>query len=158
MTYEDFLTSVVELAPGCKPEAVPRWRDFAVECVEKGQFVHFERTADKTAAVEKWLEVLDSGLHAVGGECGTETATALVNLSLENCCLYPGEMMQAALCLENGGNAEQILHRIETGEIDCTDLFSTISRRDAKARLLVREHLKTPPLNRQSKHKKGRDR
>ena len=102
MTYENFLIRVKELAPGCKPEAVPRWRDFAVECVDSEQFVRFKQTADKTAAVEKWLDVIYSGLKAVRKECGPETVAAMVNLGLERCCLYPGEMMQAAICLENG--------------------------------------------------------
>ena len=143
MTYENFLTSVKELAPGCKPEAIPRWQDFAVECVDNGQFVQFERLADKTAAVEKWLDALHSGLQAVSKECGPETAAAMVDMSLQQCCLYPGEMMQAALCLESGDTAKQIVHKIHTGEIDCTDIFSPISRREAEGRRSVRERLKS---------------
>lgn len=142
MTYENFLARVKELAPGCKPEAIPRWRDFAVECVDSEQFVRFKQTANKTAAVEKWLDVLYSGLKAVRKECGPETAAGVVNLSLEQCCLYPGEMMQAALCVERGENGRQIFEKIESGEIDCTDLFSAVSRRDAEGRRTVRERLK----------------
>ena len=82
-----------------------------------------------------------SGLKAVRKECGLETAAALVNLGLERCCLYPGEMMQAALCLEKGENGRQIFAKIESGEIDCTDLFSPVSRRDAEGRRTVRERL-----------------
>lgn len=44
MTYENFLIRVKELAPGCKPEAIPCWRDFAVECVDSEQFVRFIKT------------------------------------------------------------------------------------------------------------------
>ena len=142
MIYENFLAQVKELPPGCKPEAVPRWRDFAVECVDSKQFVRFKPTADKTAAVENWLDVLYSGLKAARKECGPETAAAVVNLSLERCCLYPGEMMQAALCVERGENGRQIFEKIESGEIDCTDLFSAVSRRDAEGRRTVRERLK----------------
>ena len=142
MTYENFLTRVKELAPGCKPEAIPRWRNFAVECVDSEQFVHFKPAADKTAAVENWLDVLYSGLKAVRKECGPETAAGVVNLSLEQCCLYPGEMMQAALCVERGENGKHIFEKIESGEIDCTDLFSAVSRRDAEGRRTVRERLK----------------
>ena len=141
MTYENFLIRIKELAPGCKPEAVPWWRDFAVECVDSEQFVRFKQTANKTEAVEKWLDVIYSGLEAVRKECGLETAAALVNLGLERCCLYPGEMMQAALCLEKGENGRQIFEKIESGEIDCTDLFSPVSRRDAEGRRTVRERL-----------------
>ena len=65
----------------------------------------------------------------------------MVNLGLERCCLYPGEMMQAALCLEKGENGRQIFEKIESGEIDCTDLFSPVSRRDAEGRRTVRERL-----------------
>ena len=69
----------------------------------------------------------------------------MVNLSRQQCCLYPGEMMQAALCLESGDNAKQIVHKIHTGEIDCTDIFSPISRREAEGRHAVRERLKPQP-------------
>ena len=148
MTYENFLARVKELAPGCKPEAIPRWRNFAVECVDSKQFVRFKPTADKTAAVENWLDVLYSGLKAARKECGPETAAAVVNLSLERCCLYPGEMMQAALCLERGENARQIFDKIQSGEIDCTDIFTPISRREAKGRQAVRERLKSPASGR----------
>ena len=141
MTYENFLSRVKELAPGCKPEAIPRWRDFAVECVDSEQFVRFRETSNKAAAVEKWLDVIYSGLKAVRKECGPETSAAVVNLGLERCCLYPGEMMQAALCLEKGENGRQIFAKIESGEIDCTDLFSPVSRRDAEGRRTVRERL-----------------
>ncbi|MCM1234940.1 MAG: hypothetical protein NC489_32985 [Ruminococcus flavefaciens] len=151
MTYENFLTSVMELAPGCKPEAVPRWQDFAVECVESEQFVRFQQTEDKATAVERWLDVLSSGLQAVGDECGPKTAAAVVGLSLEHCCLYPGEMMQAALCLEHGGDAKEISRKIENGEIDCTDLFSPISRREAEGRRAVRERLNAPKKSGQQK-------
>ena len=156
MTYENFLTSVMELAPGCKPEAVPRWRDFAMECVESEQFVWFQRTEDKDTAVERWLDVLCSGLQAVRNECGPETAAAVVSLSLEPCCLYPGEMMQAALCLEHGGDAKKIARQIEYGEIDCTDLFSTISRKEAEGRRTVRERLNS--LKKSGRQKKGGER
>ena len=156
MTYENFLNRIKELAPGCKPEAIPRWRDFAVECVESEQFVRFQRTEDKTAAVERWLDVLCSGLQAVRNECASETAAAVVSLSLETCCLYPGEMMQAALCLEHGEDAKQISHKIEYGEIDCTDLFSPISRREAEGRRNVRECLSAPKKS--GRQKKGGER
>ena len=112
-----------------------------MECVDSEQFVRFKQTASKTEAVEKWLDVIYSGLEAVRKECGLETAAALVNLGLERCCLYPGEMMQAALCLEKGENGRQIFEKIESGEIDCTDLFSPVSRRDAEGRQTVRERL-----------------
>lgn len=148
MIYENFITLVKELAPGCKPEAIPRWRDFAAECVDSEQFVHFKRTADKNTAVESWLDVLYSGFKAVRKECGLETATAVIDLSLEPCCLYPGEMMQAALCLEKGKNARQIFDKIQSGEIDCIDLFTVVSRREAEGRQSVRERLKSPASGR----------
>ena len=87
--------------------------------------------------------MLFRSLQAVSKECGLEAAAAMVDLSLQQCCLYPGEMMQAVLCLEIGDNAKQIVHKIHTGEIDCTDIFSPISRREAEGRRSVRERLKS---------------
>ena len=118
-----------------------RFWQFLAACSTRTLRLSLKQTANKTEAVEKWLDVIYSGLKAVRKECGLETAAALVNLGLERCCLYPGEMMQAALCLEKGENGRQIFEKIESGEIDCTDLFSPVSRRDAEGRRTVRERL-----------------
>ena len=156
MTYKNFLVRVRELADGCKPEAISLWRDFAMECVESGQFVHSRRTVDKTAAVAEWLDVICMGFQTVREECGPETATTLVNLSLEQCCHYPGEMMQAALCLEYGEIAKQIFDKIDSGEIVCIDLFTTISRREAEGRWSVLERLKSPKKRNGQRKDRGR--
>lgn len=135
MDYEKFAETLKEAAPSHKADAVPLWRDFAAECVENEQFVHFEVIADKNAAVEKWLDVLSAGICAVSKSFGNETAAAVVNLSCEHCCLYPGEMMQAAICLENGGDGRQIFAMIESGEIDCLNLFAPMSRQEAEKQI-----------------------
>ena len=46
-----------------------------------------------------------------------------------------------SFCLEKGENGRQIFAKIESGEIDCTDLFSPVSRREAEGRRTVRERL-----------------
>lgn len=154
MTYKNFLVHVREMAAGCNPEAIPRWRDFARECVESRQFVHFRRTVDKNVAVEEWLDAICMGFQTVREECGPETATTLVDLGLERRCLYPGEMMQAALCLKYGENAKQIFNKIDSGEIVCIDIFKTISRREAEGRRSVVERLKSP----KKRNGQGKDR
>ena len=68
-------------------------------------------------------------------ECGSfskETAAAVINLSCEHCCLYPGEMVPAALYLENGGSSARLLEMIESGELDCPDLFEPVFRQEAE--------------------------
>ena len=130
MDYAKFSDSIAELAPGCKPEAAQKWREFAAECVENKQFVHFEPMADQAAAEEKWLDAIYRGFCAVKEHFGLGIAVAIINLSCEPACLYPGEMMQAAACLERGGNAKQIFDMIEAGAIDCVDLFSPISQQE----------------------------
>ena len=132
MNYAEFSTAIAGLAPGRNLEAVLLWSKFAAECVERGQFVHFEPETDKTSAAEKWLDVLYAGFCAVKENFGQEMAVAVIDLSREHCCLYPGEMMQAAACLERGGNAQQILDMIEAGDIDCSDLFSPISQQKSE--------------------------
>ena len=132
MDYKKFVDTTKKFAPDHKAEAVPIWRDFAAECVDREQFVHFEATTDKASAVEKWLDVLSAGFCAVSENFGGETASSVVNLSCERCCLYPGEMMQAAICLEKGGSSKQILAMIESGELDCSNLFEPMSRQEAE--------------------------
>lgn len=96
------------------------------------QSAGFETIADKTSAAEKWLDILYAGFCAVKENFDQEEADALIDLGRESCCLYPGEMMQAAVCLENGGNAGQILAMIESGDIDVADLFSPMPRKEAE--------------------------
>lgn len=131
MTFEEFSTPVNSAAPDHKPEAISIWWEFAVERVESEQFVHFKPMDDAKEAAEKWLDVICNGILAVEHSFGTETASALVNLSCERCCLYPGEMMQAAVCLNEGCGAEDIFALIESGDIDTTDLFSPMPQAEA---------------------------
>ena len=161
MDYKKFADTIKNFAPDHKAEAIPIWRDFAAECVDREQFVHFEVTTDKASAVEKWLEVLSAGFCAVSENFGKKAASSVVNLSCERCCLYPGEMMQAAICLENGGSSKQILAMIESGELDCSNLFEPMSRQEAEKHMAqigttrpksVLAQLKTPLP--QPKHEK----
>ena len=126
MDYNNFYDTVKGLAPDCREDAIPLWRDFAAECVDKGQFVHFEFTTDTASAVGKWLDALSAGFRVVNESFGQETAAAVVNLSCERCCLYPVEMMQAAVLMKNGSGSKQILLKIESGEIDCPNLFEAM--------------------------------
>lgn len=131
MDYENFSASLKSLAPMCKPEAVPLWNDFAVECVKMGQYVNFDVIADKSLAAEKWLDALYTGFCAVKKSFGEDTAADLIGLSYEKCCLYPGEMMQAAVLLVNGRDAKDILEMIESGKLDTPSLFSPIPWEEA---------------------------
>ena len=135
MNYEQFAKTIEDLAPNHGPDAAPIWKNFAVECVDRGQFVHFEASADKEAAVERWLDVLAEGIRAVSKSFGQEAAEAVVNLSCERCCLYPGEMMQAVVCLMNGSDSKQIFEMIESGDIDCSDLFHPMSQQEAETNM-----------------------
>ena len=132
MDYRQFAETIEELAPNHKPDAIRIWKNFAAECVDRGQFVHFEALADKEAAVERWLDILAEGFRAVSKSFGHEAAGAVVNLSCEHCCIYPGEMMQAAVYLKNGYSSKQILAMIESGEIDSSNLFHPMSQQGAE--------------------------
>ena len=88
MNDEKFFSVAKELAPGCKDEAIPLWRDFAAECVDRGQFVRFESTTDKASAVEKWLGALSAGFRAVNERFGRDTASAVIDLRI---CIHKGE-------------------------------------------------------------------
>jgi len=132
MDHAKFTELVNELAPMHRPEAVAWWMEFASERVERGQFVHFESTADKTADEEKWLDAFYAGFCAVKESFGQEMATAVIDLSCQHCCLYPGEMMQAAVCLAHGKNAGDIMGWINSGDLDPRDLFASLPRKEAE--------------------------
>lgn len=123
MKRDDFFAALHTAAPDAAREAVQKWIDFAVECVERGQYVNFIPAKDQEASVESWLDTLCAGVYAVQAEYGAELAGKLVNLSLDKCCLYPGEMRQAAECLRDGGTAETIIGKINSGEIESKEPF-----------------------------------
>ena len=70
---------------------------------------------------------------------GAELAAKVGSLSCEHCCLYPGEMFGAAECLRDGGSAQEILAKIESGEIDCKDLFTAVPLRDPPTKIHISE-------------------
>lgn len=144
MTRADFFAALHTAAPGSTPEAVQKWIDFAAECVGEGQYANFIPSKDREASVEKWLDTLCGGVYAVRAEYGAELAGKLVGLSLDNCCLYPGEMLQAAECLRDGGTAEAISGKIASDEIESERPFFPVpvhplTERDCGPDILIRE-------------------
>ena len=160
MNSENFSVSLTQIAPMHKPEADQYWKDFAVECVASEQFVNFEVTADKALAIEKWLDVFSDSFLAIKKDLGEKAAEKNINFGCEQGCLYPGEMMQAAIYLKNGGDDKQIFSMIESGDIDAENLFSLMSRQKAEKYMAdagigipksVMEQLKSQP---KAEHKK----
>lgn len=132
MDSEQFSALLAQIAPMHRLEADQYWKDFAAECVESEQFVNFETIEDKALAAEKWLDVFSDGFLAIKKELGEKAAEKIINLGCEQGCLYPGEMMQAAVYLENGGDSKQIFPLIESGDIDAENLFRPMSRKKAE--------------------------
>lgn len=124
MEQHIFIERFHVLLPGCPPEAVQPWCDFAAECVEQRQYVNFKAAEIRAASVAEWLDVLYEGLRQTKETFGPELATRVAALGLDHCCLYPGEMPKAAECLLAGDGVADILAKVESGEIDCENLFS----------------------------------
>ena len=144
MKRADFFASMHTAAPGSTPEAAQKMIDFAVECVQQEQYANFTPAIDQETSVERWLDTLCGGVYAVRAEFGPELAGKLVNLGQDNCGLYPGEMLQAAACLRDGGTAETILQKISTGEIESQQPFFPVpvhplTERDCGPEILIRE-------------------
>jgi len=98
MKPDDFIRKFHLLFPDCKPDAAQNWQTFAVECVDQHQYVHFKAAKSRDACIEDWLGVLYEGLRQTKDRFGTAVSTQVADLSCEPCCLYPGEMPQAAEC------------------------------------------------------------
>lgn len=130
MNQKDFIEKLHALLPECPPEAAQIWYDFAVERVDQEQYVHFKAAESRDVSIGDWLEVLYEGLHQTRESFGAELAAKVAALSLEHCCLYPGEMPRAAERLRAGDGAKDILEGIESGRIDCADLFSAVPPED----------------------------
>ena len=122
MRTEDFSLALNALLPGCDPEAASKWEEFAVECVEQEHYAHFI-PAEHDAAVGMWLDATYAGLYAVRQEYGQEIAEKAAGLSCHQCPLYPGEMMQAAEVLKNGGGAEEISRMMADDELEAERPF-----------------------------------
>lgn len=135
MNGEDFFTAVRKLSPVQDEEAIRYWKGFVDGCVEHGQFVGLEATADGRQETEKWLDTLYSTFCLVKDSFGQEVADVLIGLSREGYCLYPGEMMQAAACLENGVNVRQLLVLMDTGFLEADAPFSIMSREEAERQM-----------------------
>lgn len=138
MDYEVFCAAVRRLSPAQDEAAIWCWKDFVDECVEHEQFVGFEVTGDAHSEAGRWLEALHAGFCAVKESFSQEVTDALIGLGRESCCLYPGEMMQVAVCLENGVNARQIQVLMETGFLDADDPFSLMPRAEAERQMADR--------------------
>lgn len=144
MKRADFFAALHTVALGSTPEAAQKWIDFAAECVSEGQYANFTSSKDWEASVEKWLDTLCGGVYAVRAEYGAKLAGKLVNLGLDNCCVYPGEMLQAAEYLQNGGTAKIILDKIANTEIESERPFFpvpvySLTERDCGPDILIRE-------------------
>ena len=144
MKRADFFASLHTAAPGSTPEAIQKWIDFAAECVSEEQYANFTPSKDPEANVENWLDTLCGGVYAVRAEYGAELAGRMVNLSLDNCCLYPGEMLQAAECLRDGGTAETITGKIASDEIESEQPYFPVpvhplTERDCGPDILIRD-------------------
>ena len=122
MTYDQFTAVIRAYFPGSKPEALPIWKEFVEENVSDGLTVQVEQVTEK-AALEKWYDVLCGGFFLVRDRLGQAAATAIIDVSCEHCCFYPGEMVQAAACLHNGESGLAIMEKISKDEIEAVEPF-----------------------------------
>ena len=120
MEQNIFIEKIHALLSECPPEAAQPWYDFAVERVDQQQYVNFKAAESRDESVAEWYE----GLRQIKESFGPELAAKVAALGMDHCCLYPGEMPRAAECLQAGDGAKDILAKIESGEIDCENLFS----------------------------------
>lgn len=124
MEQNIFIEKIHALLSECPPEAAQPWYDFAVERVDQQQYVNFKAAESRDESVAEWLDALYEGLRQIKESFGPELAAKVAALGMDHCCLYPGEMPRAAECLQAGDGAKDILAKIESGEIDCENLFS----------------------------------
>lgn len=108
---------------GSEAKSASKWIDFATECVDLGRYVDFAKVEDHSVAVNRWLETLLSGLLEVQKRYSTSIAKQVCDLALLPNCLYPSEMLQAAVHFQNGGNLKEIIKMIESGAIEGAEPF-----------------------------------
>lgn len=132
MRYNDFYTAIDKLVPEHRKEAAACWLSCAFDLVERDIFVDFEPISNKLLAVQNWLDALCCGFRAVNREFGQKAAEAVINLGCDHVYPFPGQMMQAAICLERGMDANEIRGLLDTDKIIFQDLFVPASRYTAE--------------------------
>ncbi|WP_330684681.1 DUF4314 domain-containing protein [uncultured Acetatifactor sp.] len=132
MGHEDFLEAVREMSPVQEEGCIRQWMGFAHENAEMGMFIDFREEGDKDQEEERWLDILHAGFCAVREGFSQEVLDALIGLGLESCILYPGEMVQAAVCLEHGINARQLFVLMDACILEAEDPFRILSREEAE--------------------------
>ena len=147
MEQDIFIKKFHTLLPECQPEAAQPWCDFAVERVDQQQYVHFKAAESQEASIASWLDVLYEGLRQTRETFGPELAAKVASLGLDHCCLYPGEMLRAAECLREGNGAQEIMAKIESGEIDCVDLFSAVQPQSPQEKIYMSDQEFTVHMN-----------
>ena len=114
----EIFTAALTVLIDSKPESITSWIGFAVECVDLGQYVDFVQKNDDTLNVNRWLETLLSGLLETQKQYGVHIAKQVCDLASQSNCLYPSEMLQAAVYLQKGSTPEEIGVMIASGAID----------------------------------------
>ena len=147
MDQNIFVEKFHALLPECQPEAAQPWCDFAVERVDQQQYVHFKAAESQEASIASWLDVLYEGLRQTRETFGPELAAKVASLGLDHCCLYPGEMLRAAECLRERNGAQEIMAKIESGEIDCVDLFSAVQPQSPQEKIYMSDQEFTVHMN-----------
>ncbi len=129
---KEMFSKAVPVLINCKPEAIPIWINFAVECVELGQYVDFSEEHDKCKAINRWLETLLAGLLQIKAEFGEQIAGKICNLALKNECLYPYEMPLEAEDFQNNGNLPKISDLFQSGALEPASAYFPKLSNDGK--------------------------
>lgn len=129
MRKEEFVEAVKAWFPQCRQEDILKWTDFAEECVGMGQYVDFIEEPDTDRAVGKWLDSICAGFLLVQEKFGMQVAEEICGIS-SLFCLYPYEMVPAAVFLAGGGSREKIPKMIEEGELDGDPVFPKLRQKE----------------------------
>ena len=100
---------------GCSRAVVAMWVNFAVECVEDGQYVDFTSSGDEAIDMRHWLGFVCVALLNAKANYGAEAASQVCLLALRPTCLYPWEMQPAARYWKEHGSLENVLELQDAG-------------------------------------------
>ncbi|MDE7260588.1 MAG: hypothetical protein K2N78_00760 [Oscillospiraceae bacterium] len=121
MKPENFALALDALLPDCNRNTAQKWTSFVSDCIDQGMYAYFIIMEDHTAAVEKWLDAVYTGLYFLRQDFGIEIATRIADLGCETRAVFPciafhSEMEDAAEILKNGGSEKEILSTLYSDE------------------------------------------
>lgn len=113
-----FQSAMAGMLPSAKAGAVQPWIEFVEDIARNGQSVNFQEEPDLETAEAHWYDTLLAGFYRLRTGHDEPAAAKTLELGLENLCLYPYELEEAAVQLSQGASLEKLGELMRDGLLE----------------------------------------